>query len=409
MRNIVGMNIQGDQGENEAHIVSVVERLNPHAVVVINNRKLAIQLMSKTDLLIYRIKTDQWNDDDADGYDARAFARALNAEAPPGALLYAGNEQGAHQGLVTWTDTFMDECEKMGRRACILNFSVGYPPDIHELDKFKPNFRRAAQKGHVFGSHDGYFNRHWNGQFIDRHIYLRDVLMQGEPFPEIVMTECGCVYDYQPHRGYRWGDWPLTDEQYAHELINLAKHYQPHGISMCVFVLSRDYEQNEWRHFIPRQRVYDVLQANPIEWKARTNMATISTPPVGHDPDSGFATKTTTGLNLRPTASTAGERIRVVPMGEAVTVYTTPLTAPDTNGRVWAYVKDAQGNTGYMPLYHTPPDGVSFNPPVLLPGPEPEPTDITITPAQLEALKGIRDAMDEWIKGVKPSTSGGGF
>lgn len=344
MSNVIGLVVQGDQGLNEEFISAIVAGLRPRSVVVINSGKIAERLMPYAEQVICRIKTEDWNDDDFDLNirDIRAFARKLHNESPAGALLYAGNEPGVRSTLMSATDIFMDECEMLGRRAVIHNWSINFPPDVKQLAMFKPNFERAYAQGHKFGTHDAYFDRHWNTPFLTRFVYLRDTLMAGR-FPEVIMTEGGVVYNYDPHAGYRQGPNALSDDAYADELIGQAKALAAHGVSVCLFVMSREYEGNRWRYFIPTERVYDRLIKSPVEWKAyQPVIPTISKPTTGARPGR-LVSVPAEFVNIREQPRSSGRDVGDLRPGEAVTYY------PDAPHEGWVYV-EAAGAAGWVSL-----------------------------------------------------------
>lgn len=349
MSNVIGLVIQADQGLNEDYIVSTVADLRPRSVVVINSGKVAEKIQPYCGQVICRIKTDQYNDDnfDLNIRDVRGFVRKLHDESPPGALLYAGNECGVRTSHLNATDVFMDEAEVLNRRAVIHNWSVGYPSNIRSLDMYEPNFKRAFVGKHLFGTHDAYFDRGWNTPILPRFLYLRDTLMQGR-FPEVVMTEGGCCFNYEAYRGYRWGDYPLTDEQHAGELIEQAKWLQPHGVSVCIFIMSREYPENQWIHFIPRQRVYDELKAKPVEWKAY--MPPVTEPqPCDFTP--GVVTTTPQGfVNIRSFPNSRAPKLGELRAGDSVLFCEEQITE---NGYRWWRLK-----TGYAAAANAATGGV---------------------------------------------------
>lgn len=307
----LGLVIQPDSGLPEPDIIDVTSKLMAKYNVVINSGKVAEMVRPYCRSVISRIKTDAWNDDnfDLNVRDIRAFARKLHNESPTGSILYGGNEPGVRASLVTASDVFMDECEKLGRLACIHNFSPIYPPDVSDLAILKPNYERALAAGHLVGSHDAYFDRHWTAYGVSRYMWLKNVLMGGV-FPEVVFTEGGCVYGWKPHRGYRWGPTPLTDDEFADELIKEAHGFNEINAAICIFVMSRDHDGNIWKEFVPRRRVYERLWASPVIHKEANEVI--------YKWKEGFVVKTRIGsVNVRSSHAIGNNVITTLAVNEA--------------------------------------------------------------------------------------------
>ena len=263
----IGLNILGDR-PNVGGSVEAARQLRAAYHVVMDNPALAAQIAPLcTRGLIYRM----WRDDDnaQERTDPVQFVRQRHDQAPTGALLYLGNEPWPTKQLADWTLAALDECERLGRRGVVFNFSTGNPELAH-WPIFEPVLRRLRRGGHVLGLHE-YFDRRWNsGDSHPWHVgrvervieYMR---MLGIALPDIVITELGECRRFVPDRGYRWnGDGEaLSDDDYARQLVEVGRFYRRLGIAgACVFAYTNDSAADDWQTFHPRPRVIELLAAH---------------------------------------------------------------------------------------------------------------------------------------------------
>lgn len=270
MWNVDGWVFQPDSGLQKEFCVEVAQKSRSRTNVVINDGNVAALIQPHSGQVICRAKTDRWDDDrfGERNFDARGMARYLNDHSPAGAILHAGNENTVGLDLLKNTDLFMDECEILSRRAIIHNLSVWYPPNIRDMAILKPNLERAVAAGHLWGTHDAYYDRRQMVGPLLRFLYLRDDLMGGR-FPEVVFTEGGCCYGYQALQGYRYGSNPISDVEAGTETVSQALRLVVHGASVCTFIISRDHPENRWVQFVPRGPMLSHIWAFPVQWKER--------------------------------------------------------------------------------------------------------------------------------------------
>ena len=260
----IGLNILGDR-PNVGGSVEAARQLRAAYHVVMDNPALAAQIAPLCARgLIYRM----WRDDDnaQERTDPVQFVRQRHDQAPPGALLYLGNEPWPTQQLADWTLRALDECERLGRRGVVFNFSTGNP-ELSRWPTFELVLRRLRRGGHALGLHE-YFDRHWNrGDSHPWHVgrvervieYMR---ARGIALPEIVITELGECRRFVPDRGYRWdGDGEaLSDDDYVRQLVEVGRFYRRLGIAgACVFAYTNDSAGDDWQTFHPRPRVIELL------------------------------------------------------------------------------------------------------------------------------------------------------
>lgn len=253
----IGLNILGDRGVPTEHIVSEVAQLGDNYHLVMNNPGLAVAVQPHCKKgLIYR---KHHNDDNAqDKQDPVSFVRERHAVAPPGALLYLGNEPWATQKLADWTLAAMQECDRLGRKGVILNFSTGNPQPA-DIAIFKPCLRHARQRGHILGIHE-YFDVQWRKDYpwhIGRIEMWFDAL--GSEMPEVVVTELGCCVGFHPLRGYLWGG-AMNEQSYGTALAELSQIvYAPLHIDATLFARTSDNQADDWHTFNPRGQVFTIV------------------------------------------------------------------------------------------------------------------------------------------------------
>lgn len=120
----IGLNVLGGGFSNETLARFIIDELRPRSVVVINEAKLAAMLVGSVERVLFRMKdtTGIKNDDSAyDKHDPVEFIDALNALAPHGCWLYAGNEFGSSSLIAqnNWNLAAVHHAHRLGRKVGI--------------------------------------------------------------------------------------------------------------------------------------------------------------------------------------------------------------------------------------------------------------------------------------------------
>ncbi len=251
---VLGLNILGDRSLPREKILLDVAALDAKYHVVMNNPGLADAVLATGADVIYR----QWDDDHANQReDARQFVRNRHALAPPGCLLYLGNEpdRTTLAQLNRWTTDALDECEKLGRVGVILNWATGNPEGA-DWQQLRGCVEKAYAGKHLLGLHQ-YFGAPFDA-FRTWHIGREQDVYRafGDRTPEIVITELGYVHanadgSLDAYRGWR-GD--LSADQYADDLGKAVGHYVRYGIHACLFAVSTANDE-KWGTFVPSEAV----------------------------------------------------------------------------------------------------------------------------------------------------------
>ena len=350
----IGLNILGDRGLSNENIVAAASRLNAKYHVVMDNAQLAAMLHGVNGCqVIYRMHA---NDDNAHAKtDPVLFVQQRHSQAPVGTLLYLGNEPGATQQLADWTLAAMKECDRLGRKGVILNFSTGNPEPEDWL-KFKPVLQYAVDNGHILGLHE-YFDVDWRKDYpyhVGRFLKIAEL---GLPVPKIVITEIGAVIGYVPDRGYRWAD-RMTDGHYGGVLVELDREiYNPLNMDVCVFAYTNDSSDDDWHTFHPRDTVMGIL----AEYVPEKPVINVPAPLTG-------------GIRAELTKIPSGYvNVRNQPNGVDIgDVYQgdTGIYYPDEVHDGWVYFETDEGVNGWVSLQG---GNVVFTPITPEPEPEPEP------------------------------------
>lgn len=311
----IGLNILGDRGVPTEHIVSEVAQLRANYHLVMDNPGLAAAVQPHCKkALIYR---KHHNDDNAqDKQDPASFVQERHAVAPPGAYLYLGNEPWATQKLADWTMAAMQECDRLGRKGVILNFSTGNPQPA-DIPIFKPCLRYARQHRHLFGIHE-YFDVDWRRDY-PWHVGRVEMWYAalGSEMPDVVVTEVGCCVGFNPLRGYLWGG-AMNEQSYGTALADLSQQvYLPFGIDATIFARTSDNPNDDWHTFNPRGQVFTLVsEYNRSE--------TVTQPNYGTKTQGVVVLVNATAVNVRPNPSTNGTPLGQLLGGEEIAYWTQP-------------------------------------------------------------------------------------
>jgi len=239
----------------------------------------------------------------------------------------SSNEPGGQterevNNLVRYCAEFMRECERIGKKAVIANFSTGTPqPELWPL--MGPTLEQAARGGHLLGLHE-YIgpptSDTWH-PFRYRRL-LQWAARTGTNVPDIVITECGL--DNIDGRG-PWRNWlgsgPEAAQQYVEELVRyeLGLRQDPEVIGACLFT-SGTLGADAWQPYnVDGSDVVDRLLA----WH-RANSETPPIPPPVTPPPLSLVDRSVrvrvAGLNLRPGPAATGAPLTVLLPGTTVVV-----------------------------------------------------------------------------------------
>lgn len=358
----IGFHMLGDQGLHTSHAVDVAKQTKAKYHVVLNNPDQARQVQAAGATVIYR----RWKNDPGVGnkngddsahlyYDPRHFVRLIHAEAPPGCLLYLGNEPDTHDlpRLNQWTMDALDECEKLGRKGVIFNFATGNP-EREAWQVLRGAVEKAAAGEHILGLHQ-YFDNSVMKDYphhVGRHEVLYELFSR---VPQIVITEIAHVERFDPYIG--WRKVGMTLEKYAGELRQALQIYQRRGIHACLFALVPE-DTQKWGSFAPTKPLLDeiaklnALPAPPVEEKPPVSaIERVPKPASAGEPVSGIV-QTTSNIRIRiapdPNAPIAGRANQ----GNVALHY--PATEREAGGYKWRYVEvkasDTVEITGWMAL-----------------------------------------------------------
>lgn len=354
-------------------------------VTCVNDPALCQMVLDVGGVPLYRVHTQDWNDDDADAhFDARVFVRKLHAESPAGSILYIANEVGTNNPvrLNTWTLNAVDEANKLGRKVIAYNWSYLNPPDSI-WDILEPSAKALAAGGHFFGWHEGYDTTYDTLAKAFPHAIGRFLYCQKRFGGNHLITEFAA--SKTPHDG--WKTW-LTWQQWAALLEDAVRAvYAPNGAFVTPYTLF------VWRRGF---EYYDApelkLAMNRINQEYPVSNPTIPAP-------------TTDGTLVRITGLPAGvpfRNIRTQPtasatdvgdlkVGDVVTAYLNAQTLDS-----WCYVRYAGGVEGWTLFAGVVYEALPIT------------TDVTYTAAEHAALVEAYQVLGRRIKGV-PTSPGVGF
>jgi hypothetical protein len=308
-----GFNILGDRGLSNENTIVDVRDTGGHTHVILNNDKLTAMILSIGRRAIFRFKGQgAWDDDNAHSSSIPASERmqVMNRMAPIGAILYTVNEPtGAYEQLATWTLEALDECNRLGRKACIFNFAVGNPSDT-TLELLKPVAEFAYEHGHIVGWHEYRNPSDDNGYIPDGHYdigrFLSGRRIWGAKCPEIVITELGVTVNYKDSAGYRtiW-----TDEQMGEAIQAWTRFYASHGVKVCHYAYGGQGDP-KWDSFEVKYPAIQksITEANQLE----ITVTQTSWQPRRIVPTGNF------NVNIRASASANATIVGRVPAGGVV-------------------------------------------------------------------------------------------
>lgn len=401
MNGCLGVHTVPEGGYSRDAAIQSILQIQGKYVTVTNDAALCQMVLDVGAVPLYRVHTQDWNDDDADGhFDARVWVRKLHSEAPAGSILYIANEVGTNnpERLNTWTLNAVDEANKLGRKVVAFNWSYLNPP--HRIwDILAPSARALAAGGHFFGWHEGYDTTYDTlakafPEAIGRFRYCQQRFGGKHLITEFAASKT-------PHDG--WKTW-LTWQQWATMLEDAVRDvYAPHGAFVTPYTLFR------WR------RGFEYYDAPELKAAMRsinerypvTQPTNPPVPPVQPPTEGGIK-----GVIASLPQGVAYRNIRVQPVASATDVgdlkpdeliiaYVNAKTADD-----WCYIERlSDGVKGWL-LW----SGVVFAPELLPPAEKTYALSQSERDVLLDYLtRSIADltAAKALVEGLTPSNSGG--
>lgn len=387
----VGVHVVANEGGySRDKSVESIRAIGGRYVTVTNDPLLCQMVLDVGAIPLYRVHTQDWNDDDADAhFDARVYARKLHAEAPRGAHLYIANEVGTNnpERLNTWTLNAVDEANKVGRKVVAFNWSYLNPP--HSIwDNLEASAKALVAGGHFFGWHEGYdltYNTLAKAypEAIGRFRYCQQRFGGKHLITEFAASKT-------PHDG--WKAW-LTVEQWAALVRDAVRDvYAPHGAFVTPFTLfpwRRSFEyfdspalQNSWAETNRLFPVKDIPVTQPIP--KPTGEAT-PRKVTGFPPNVPFR-----NIRKQPKATDANSDVGDLRVGDTISVYF------GTSIDDWLYVE--RGSDGV--------EGWVLFTGVLTTSPDPIGKRFSWSETEVNDLHAY---IDTFISKGVPSDSGGGF
>lgn len=323
---VFSFNAEGN-GQSGDNVAARARAVGGNLHLTINEPKTCALVIASGIRDIFRYEP---NDDGAhENVDPRERVRLLHQMAPPGALLYAGNEPaGGWQKWTDWTLAFMDECEALGRTAVILNTAVLNPVQRAVYDAIAPAVVHAYARKHVVGVHE-YRN--------PKQVYPAGTLLEDQDIgyflrlkkrfagqcPEIAITEFGIAVDYDPHRGWQGN---VSEAEYTALLKYAGNIYAANDVTAQIF------SDGVWPHAgngdfnvahstVLVNAITEVNRNNPV------NPTVSPTPPSPTYPlpeslgaaVAGYVSATTANVvNVRKLPSLKGTTIGTVKVGDGV-------------------------------------------------------------------------------------------
>lgn len=129
----ISLNIHGQNVPDEAYLLDVLRKLNPVAVLVMDNLDLAkrIHAALPDTMTIYRHWGADSDDNDALQYTPEAWVKARAALAAGTDLwMYTTNEPVFDAHTIQWHERVIELAAKQGLRVVVGNWGVGKPADV---------------------------------------------------------------------------------------------------------------------------------------------------------------------------------------------------------------------------------------------------------------------------------------
>lgn len=327
----LGLNILG-QGISAENVVAYAQHIQPRTCVVIDEWKLAAQLLPIVPRVIFRLSDD---DNAHTRFNPVEFADTLNHVAPAGCWLYGGNEPGSSdlQTLNDWTIAFANRCKQLGRKPVIFNNFVWHPSQGRAgWQTLKPAVMAAKAALGSVGVHI-YFDETIDAS-AGAFAVLADLRAVCGADTFVDVTEYGCAVDYDAYKGYQ-------------TVYSADAHQQ-----QCAIGIRRYGGYNtDWQMFVcgnwNKTPTFDVM---PYPQEVRNQMAALNAEPriapappsITNCPDpatlgapvAGTVTRVNASwANIRSSCNANSADIGDLKVGDVVTFR--PQTTDKLNGYTW--------------------------------------------------------------------------
>lgn len=284
---------RGYSAEEETYLFDHLKRLNPPAVLFMDNQSRALH--TKQMLPGCSVVVRNWRADDGafhNNLTPQAFFD-LYKDTPKNLILNVLNEPSGYgdlKKLAHWCAQVMDLFGAVGIALVLPNFGEGHPDvdklaDLEELwtalDKWHAlhywgSHEYGTWRGMVFNESGKFDVFPWRVGRFEQFIvpYLK---AHGHKIPNVILTEFGCdsAHDGTDKRG--WSTvW--NEQQYFDQLmLSVNKVYsQPHYVGLCLYCYGntgKDFTESDWRTF-------DLSAAKDFHKLLEANARTSVPPPV---------------------------------------------------------------------------------------------------------------------------------
>lgn len=287
---------RGYSAEEETYLFDHLKRLNPPAVLFMDNQSRALH--TKQMLPGCSVVVRNWRADDGAFHNnttPQAFFE-LYKNTPKNLILNVLNEPSGYgdlKKLAHWCAQIMDLFGHAGIAVILPNFGEGHPDvdrlaDLEELwsalDKWHDlhywgSHEYGTWRGMIFNESGKFDVFPWRIGRFEQFIvpYLK---AHGHEIPNVILTEFGCdsAHDGTDKRGWR-SIW--NEQQYLDQLILAVNkvYNQPHYVGLCLYCYGntgKDFTESDWRSFdlSDAKGFHALLEAN-----AHTAPPVVTIPP----------------------------------------------------------------------------------------------------------------------------------
>jgi hypothetical protein len=327
MNGILGVNAT-DFGLSRDNLRTVYRKIGGAQLLVRNSPDLAaLGLQDGVPYVVYR-ETDDDPQHNPLAQFPESFVRKRASKVPPGAYIHLTNELDPSADLNAWTLNALAVCEELGRKAVVFNYATHKSKAQYALSEAV--IRRAIAGGHAMGVHvyESAVDTFDEGayQWIDLYRQIGGLWL---------VTEFAYIDNIHiAERGYRVG---LEDE--AHERFTRLRAARFAALRTPVAHFAYD----QWPDTPEGAATGFGWQDNRfvIDMLAEQNeVYTMSPTPLD---ERQAVVLSASGLNLRPTTSTAQQQLVKIPFNATFTVWLSPVV--EANGYQWVNARygDQQG------------------------------------------------------------------
>lgn len=371
---VVGIDLIGNTGAGRDEATAYAARLGGRFARVSNDIPQCQLLLPFGITPLYRVKNQDWNDDDAHRHipNAEVWVDKLHAEAPPGCDLYLINEPGDEDPEVL--GKWLQRCVKrlrainaglpmnLKRHGVAPNWGYGRPTP-QTWDALAPYIREYVADGHYLAAHEGYDAMFDTFTKAYPHVIGR-MLKPKQAFGGTwIITEFASSLDAY----HGWECWQ-SDTATADKWEEAFKWYAANGFYVIPFTYHRWQECFRYSHNdVIKNRLIKVNKEFPV-------MSNPTTPAPTENGIRGVIVRFPPGVpyrNLRTQPNASAADVGDLLVNEEIVAYTAAMQGD------WCYVEREFDSIRGWALF----TGVEFVP-ALLP-----PTGVTLTPEQVALLR----------------------